>query len=124
MKAWLATTAGKAIAALAIVALLAGLFALNRCQAARTARTEAKLATGQADAAQKSGTDAVETTGNVMGNEAASDAVTKENDDAIRNAQGASAPVAAPVRDAGLASLCRRASYRRDPKCVQHAPAH
>jgi hypothetical protein len=124
MKAWLATTAGKVIAALALIALLAGLFALNRCSAARTAHTEVKLATGQAGAAQASGTDAVETTGNVMGNEAATDRVTKENDDAIQNAQGASAPVAAPARDAGLRSLCRRASYRRDLKCVQYVTAH
>jgi hypothetical protein len=121
MKAWLATTAGKAIAALCVVALLAGLFALNRCQAARTAGTEAKLATGQAGAAIQSGHDATTTIGNRMETDAATDTVTRENNDAIRNAEGASAPVAAPVRDAGLASLCRRAAYRSDPKCVQYA---
>lgn len=124
MSPWLERNGARLLAGLAVFCLLAALVTLNRCSAARTAHTEATLATSQADAAQKSGTDAVETTGNVMGNEAATDRVTKENDDAIQNAQGASAPVAAPVRDAGLRSLCRRRSYHSDPKCLQYAPAH
>lgn len=124
MPPFIERNAVRLMAGILIAALLAALVALNRCSAARTAHTEAKLATSQADAAQKSGTDAVETTGNVMGNEAAADRTTKENHDAIANAEGASAPVAAPVRDAGLRSLCARASYRRDPKCVQYASPH
>jgi hypothetical protein len=124
MTEWFATTAGKAIAVLAFVALLVGLFALDRCQAARTAQTEAKLATGQADAAVQSGADAVNTVGNRMSADVATDTITQENRDAITKAEGASAPVAAPVRDAGLASLCRRAAYRRDPQCVQHPDPH
>ncbi|MDB5708702.1 MAG: hypothetical protein JWL96_772 [Sphingomonas bacterium] len=121
MKAWLTTTAGRAMAALAIVTLLAGLLTLDRCQAARTAHTAAKLATGQADAAVQSGADAVNTVGNRMSADAAIDTITQENRDAITKADGASAPVAAPVRDAGLRSLCGRAAYRGNPRCVQHA---
>jgi hypothetical protein len=121
MTPWLATTAGRATTALAIVALLVGLLALDRCQAARTARTEARLATGQADAAVQSGADAVNAVGNRMSADAAIDTITQENRDAITKADGASAPVTAPARNAGLRSLCGRAAYRRDPKCVQYA---
>lgn len=104
--------------AFGVVVALSLLFAVRSCQQSRTAKTEAKLATGQADAAMKSGADAVQTVGNRMDADAATDTITRENNDAIRNAEGADAPVAAGVRDAGLASLCRRAAYRRDPKCL------
>jgi hypothetical protein len=120
MTPWLATTAGRVTTALAIVALLVGLLALDRCQAARTAHTEARLATGQADAAVQSGADAVNAVGNRMSADVAIDTITQENRDAITKADGARAPVAPPARNAGLRSLCGRAAYRRDPKCVQY----
>lgn len=122
--AWLTKTVARILGVVAIVLAIGALLFLHQCSQERTAKTETKLATGQAGAALASGQDAVTTVGTVEGNSSAGDALTKENHDAIQNAQGASAPVAAPVRDAGLASLCRRASYRSDPKCVQHAPAH
>lgn len=118
---WLATTAGKLIAGLVVVLVVAGIFALDRCQAARTAHTEAKLATGQAGAAIQSGHDAADTIGNRMADDADTDAITRENADVIRNARGADAPVDPDADAAGLRSLCRRAAYRRDPQCVQHA---
>lgn len=106
---------------LGIFAALALVMAVRGCS---SAKTEAKLATGQAGAAIKSGGDAVQTIGNQMTAETASDAITKENTDAIRSAPGANAPVTPTARDAGLRALCRRAAYRGDPKCVQFAPAH
>jgi hypothetical protein len=111
------------IAALVAVAVIigGGLFAWHEWSVAHNARTAAKVATGQAGAALQSGQDAANTVGNRMDADAAGDQLTKENDDAIRKADGASAPVAAPVRDAGLRSLCRRAAYSRDPKCLQFA---
>lgn len=109
------------IAAIVAVALILGLLFLNQCSATRTAETQTKLATGQAGATLISGNDAVNTIGNRMDADAATDQLTKENADAIHHAEGASAPVAAPVRDAGLASLCRRAAYRGKPECVQYA---
>ena len=121
---WIEKNLAKFLVILAFVLLIMGALFLRQCSAERTAKTETRLAQGQAGASLASGADAVDTTGNVEGNAIAADDVTKENDDAIHNAQGASAPVAAPVRDAGLASLCRRASYRSDPKCMQHPPAH
>lgn len=109
------------IVVLTVLVLLSLVFAVRSCQSARTAKTVEKLATGQTDAALKSGTDAVNTIGNRMDADASTDATTRENEDAIRNAEGADAPVAGGVRDAGLAGLCRRAAYRSDPKCMQHA---
>jgi hypothetical protein len=121
MRPWLTTTAGKVIATLAVFALLGALLTLDRCRAARTARAETELAIGQADAAVQSGADAANTVGNRMSADAAIDTMTQENRDAITKADGASAPVAAPVRNAGLRSLCGRAAYSGNPRCVQHA---
>lgn len=111
------------IAALVAVAVLigGGLFAWHEWSVARNAKTVAKVSAGQAGAALDSGKDAANTVGNRMDADAAGDQLTKENADDIRKADGASAPVAAPVRDAGLRSLCRRAAYSRDPKCLQLA---
>lgn len=103
--------------------VIAVLFGLSQCQRAQNARTTANVAKGQAGASIESGGDAVGTVGNRSAADAASDQITRENEDAIRKADGSSAPVAAPVRDAGLNSLCRRAAYRGDPRCVQPPPA-
>ncbi|PXA90331.1 hypothetical protein DMC47_27635 [Nostoc sp. 3335mG] len=115
------TRLSKLLVGLGLIVLVLGILWLNSCQSARTARTEAKLNKGQADAAVRSGRDAVDTVGNRAAADTLGDALTRENDDAIRNAEGADAPVADGVRDAGLAGLCRRAAYRGDPRCVQHA---
>ncbi len=82
-------------------------------------KAEAKLGRNQAEAALQAGQDAVSVVGKAGEREATIAETTRTNEVEIRNAEGADAPVAAPARDAGLASLCRRASYRSDPKCVQ-----
>ncbi|MEN2711413.1 hypothetical protein [Sphingomonas sp. VL_57B] len=105
---------------LGLVALLAVLLLLNQCTATRNAKTETRLATGQAGATLVSGSDAATTVGNRMDADAATDQTTRENTNAIRHAEGADAPVSAPVSAAARASLCRRASYRGKPECVQH----
>lgn len=109
----------KALLLFAALILLLAFLWLRSCSDARSAKSQAKLSTGQAGAAIESGRDAANTIGNRTHADAATDAITRENDDAIRNAEGASAPVAAPVRDAGLVGLCRRAAYQRDPRCLQ-----
>lgn len=108
------------IPAIAIVIglALAIILAWNLWQSSVTAKTKVKLATGQANAQIESGRDAVETVGNRAESDAQSDTLTRSNGDEIRNAEGASAPVAPPVRDAGLASLCRRSAYRGDARCL------
>jgi len=107
------------IASLVIVVLAVMLF--NQWQRARSAKTEASLATGQTGAALESGADGVNTVGNRMDADAASDRLTQENEDAIRAAEGANETVPASVGNAGLASLCRRVVYRDKPECVQYA---
>ena len=107
------------IGVLALAAIIVSLLLLDQCRATKSAKVETKLATGQAEASMISGSDAVTTIGNRMEADAATDQLTRENEDAIRHADGAAAPVAAPARDAGLASLCRRAAYRGKPECVQ-----
>jgi hypothetical protein len=107
------------ILALALALVVVSAFALSQCQRAQTAGTAAKVARGQAGAAVESGSDAVDTVGNRSAADAATDQITRENDDAIRKADGAETPVAAPARDAGIAGLCRRRAYSGDPRCVQ-----
>lgn len=116
-----AKAARSILAALAIVTILALLFAVKSCSDARTASTKAKLEANQKGAAIESGRDAVNTVGNRASADAETDAQTKENADAIRNAQGAAAPVDPAARDVGLRSLCSRRAYRGDPRCVQYA---
>lgn len=111
------------ILALVVAVSLIFVFGVSQCQRAQTAATAARVAKGQAGAAIESGGDAADTVGNRMAADAETDAITQENRDAIQNAEGARAPVAPAVRDAGLDSVCRRAAYSRDPRCLQRAPA-
>ena len=82
-------------------------------------KAEARLARNQAEAASQSGADAVNTVANAAEREAAGDALTRENEGNIRNAEGANAEVAAPVNDAGLDALCKRAAYRNSLRCLE-----
>ena len=86
-------------------------------------KAEARLGRNQAEAALQNGVDAVGAVGKQQASEAVTDTLTKENDNAIRSASGASAPVDPALRDAWLRSVCRRRSARGDPKCVQYAPS-
>ncbi len=106
----------------AVVALLAGFLFLQSCQSAKTAKTETKLATGQADAAIASGTDAVNTVGEVAKRADEINTTTRSNTDAIRSAEGADAPVSSAVDAVARERLCRRAAYRGRAECVQFTP--
>lgn len=107
--------------ALYILAGLAALAALWWLYSALTAnpKAEARLGRNQAEAAAESGADAVNTVGAAADREAAGDALTRSNETEIRNAEGADAEVAAPVNDAGLDALCRRAAYRDSVRCLE-----
>ncbi len=115
------TATGKLIAAGVVLALITVVLWWGYSALTGRSKAEARLGKNQAEAAAQSGQDAVNTVGAAGDREAASADLTRSNDQEIRNAEGADAAVAAPARDAGLASLCRRASYRNDPKCVQRA---
>ncbi len=119
---WKALTGtGKLIAialfALFVIAVLAGGYSVLTGRS----KAEARLGKNQTEAAGQSGQDAVNTVGKAGEREADSADLTRSNDVEIRNAQGADAAVDPAVRDAGFASVCRRASNRNDPKCVQRA---
>lgn len=105
------------------LAVLLAAWALSAMTGGTTARTEAKLNRNVAEAAMASGQDAVATIGAQTAAEQAADALTKENDDAIRNAEGAGAPVPPAVAAAGRFSLCKRAAYRGSAECMQFTPA-
>jgi hypothetical protein len=49
---------------------------------------------------------------------AASEQLTRSNENTIRAAQGAGDKVGAGVNTAGRAALCKRKAYRDDPKCA------
>lgn len=100
---------------------IAALFALWWLYSAWTAnpKAEARLSRNQAGAASESGSDAVNTVGAAADREAASDAVSRENERTIREAPGAADPVSAEARAAAIAALCKRAAYRDDPRCAR-----
>ena len=111
------------VGGLVLIALFSGFLILRQCESTKTAKREATLNATQGSAAIQSGGDADDTVGNRMTLDAHFDEITGENDDAIRNATGADAPVDPAVRDAGLVGLCKRAAYSRDPKCLRYTPA-
>ena len=118
---WIEKNLAKLSLVTAAALILLALFGWHEWRSTRTAKVETRLATGQAGAALASGRDAANTIGNRMEADAGTDTVTRENDHAIRTAPGADAPVDPALRDAALRGLCRRAAYRHDVKCVQHA---
>lgn len=116
MPAWLTLkVAGYIIGALVLIGALWWLYSAITANP----KAEARLARNQSEAASQSGADAVNTVGRAGEREAAGDALTRENDSAIRNAEGADAEVGAGVNDAGLQALCRRASHRDSARCVE-----
>lgn len=112
---WLAANALRL--ALVALALGAAWWLVASLIGGKSAETEARLGRNQADAAHASGGDAVDTVGKQGAAEAAADDLTRRNDDDIRNAEGADAPVAPAAAAAGMRGLCRRAAYRDSARC-------
>src|SRR3569623_1730873 len=77
----------------------------------------------QLNAQAASGHDAVQTIGNVMGNDQATDAITQENANVIDHAKGADAGVDPAARAAGLRALCSRKSNRDAHAACMQQPA-
>lgn len=111
-----------AIVGAVLIALLAWA-AFHWWQSSVNAGAEARLATSQGQAVTESAKDAIRATGAVSARSEAEDSITRDNDHAIRQADGADAPVSRAVNDAGIAGLCKRRAYRCNPKCVQRAVA-
>ena len=109
-----------ALGALILLLLVAGPAA---CRKLHTDQARARLGEEQARAASNSGADAVATVAAAGHREQQSDGITTINDEEIRHAQGANAPIDPAVRDAGLGSLCRRVAYRDSEQCRMRKPA-
>lgn len=99
-------------------------YALLRNHFTAGPEAQSKLNKAQGSATQQSGTDAVNTVGDVSASETKTDDLTRSNADAIDKAQGSTDAVHPDARAAGLQALCSRLSYRqRHPECVQQPAA-
>jgi len=113
----LSTLATRIVAALSVLLLIVGVLYLRSCQEARQRAAESRLQRGQAGALSDSAADAIGAVQGAAARERAEEELTRRNEREIRDAPGASDAVNPAVRDAGLASLCRRAAYRDSERC-------
>lgn len=110
-----------AIAALIVLVTIPALL-VRSCDKHRSLAAQSRVDEGQKGALANSAADAVATVGNDAERVAESEALTRSNEEEIRNAPGANAPVNPAARDAGLRSLCRRAAYRDSQRCRMLEP--
>lgn len=106
-----------AIVVAGILAVLVVWAAFHFWQKSRSQAAQSRVEASQAQAAHDSAAEAINAVAASGAREAASDELTRTNEEEIRNAKGANAPVDPASRDAGLRALCRRAAYSDDPKC-------
>jgi hypothetical protein len=106
-----------ALVALVALVVFAGPAACNKI---RSMAAQGRVQHAQAEAQSNSGADAVGTVAASGEASAASEALTRSNEQQIRAANGANAKVDPAARDAGIAALCRRQAYANDPRCHQH----
>jgi hypothetical protein len=108
-----------------ILGLLAGLIVLiavpallvRSCDRHRSEAAQSRVERGQTGALSNSAADAVGTVAASGEASAASEDLTRSNEQQIRAAQGSNATVDPAARDAGLTALCKRSAYRDDAKC-------
>ena len=104
------------------LALVASLLALSQCQRLRVAGVQSKVDQGQTAALGNSAADAVGTVGQAGQREAASEDLTRTNEQEIRNAPGANQPIDTRLHDVGLRALCERDAYRGSQQCAVFQP--
>lgn len=104
-----------------IVAALLAVFvvwaAFHFWEKSRSQGAQSRVERSQGEAHSNSAADAVNTVAASGEASAASEALTRSNEQQIRAAQGSNAAVAPAARNAGLAALCKRAAYKDDPRC-------
>ena len=115
----LSSTVSRVIVGLAFALCIVGFLYVQSCQGKRMAAAEKRVEQAQTSATVESARDAIATQGAVGETQAAGEELTRTNEKDIRNAKGADAAVDPAVRDAGLASLCRRAAYRASERCLR-----
>jgi Flp pilus assembly protein TadB len=106
----------------AVLAVLAVWAAFHFWEKSRSQAAQARVERGQTQAMSNSAADAVGTVARSGEASAASEALTRSNEQQIRAAPGASDKVNPAERDAGIAALCRRQAYRNDPRCKVAKP--
>jgi Flp pilus assembly protein TadB len=108
-----------ALVCLVILLLIGGVAYWRHVHAEKTA---ARVEAAQSGATIESAKDAIGVQSNVAANEQAAADLTRSNEKEIRDAKGADQAVDPAVRDAGLASLCRRPSYHNSRRCQLRQP--
>jgi hypothetical protein len=93
-----------------------GLF-VRSCDSRHNKAAQSRVERSQGEAATNSAVDAINAVTGVGGNTAASEELGRTNERDIRAADGANTKIGAGVNAAGLKALCKRATYRDDPKC-------
>lgn len=99
-----------------LLAVAAGLF-VRSCDKRRSQAAQSRVERSQAEAQSNSAADAIGTVQRSGESAAASEELTRSNEQQIRAAEGANDRVNPAVRDAGIAALCRRKAYANDPRC-------
>lgn len=106
---------GMIVGGLVLLALIS--FALYSCDKRRSERAQSKVDAAQSEAASESAKDAIGTVTKAGERETASEELSRQNEKAIREAEGAAERVKPGVDYEGRRALCRRAAYANDPKC-------
>lgn len=107
------------VVGLFVVAIL--IFAVPSClQKQRSERAQARVDQSQADAASESAKDAIGTVARSGEEQAASEDLTRQNEQAIRAAEGANVKVSPAIQNVGIVSLCRRAAYANELRCAPY----
>ncbi len=122
MSAWLTSRSLWLVGAGILLVVLFSL-TVTQCSKRRSMAAQERVEDAQAGAAANSAADAIATVQRSGEATATSEELTRTNEREIRDAEGANDAVNAGVRDAGLASLCRRAAYLNHPKCKLRQPA-
>ncbi len=117
--------AGLALCALSAAVVIALIwFVFIRPGQHRQDAAQAKAGQIVAEGQTAAGKDAIGVVTDNAGKEAQTDALTRDNNKAIRSAEGAADPVAAGVDDAGRRALCMRRAYAGSAACKRLLNAH
>lgn len=103
-----------------IILIVAAALFVRSCDKRRSMAAQSRVERSQAEAQSNSGADAIGTVQRSGEAAAASEELTRSNEQQIRAAPGANDKVNPAVRDAGIGALCRRKAYANDPRC--HRP--
>jgi hypothetical protein len=114
---WLRSTIGMIVTGLGLLLIVVAFLYLQSCQQNRQRAAQSKVDKGQSGASIQSGTDAMNTMGNVVEGDARIDATVKGGVDAILT-QPAGHSNAAAVRAA-----CRMRSHCSDRRCAELSAA-